>query len=206
MRHRVLQPLICAALLTFASATAGAASGSPQLPVPADVLVPLGASDPYDAAFREGVQHYHEGHHAHALQLWREPARAGHAGAQFSLGVAHATGNGTPTDLERAIHWWRAAAEHGHAAAQFNLGMLYRQGRGVEQNLAQARLWWHRAAERGDAAAQFHLGVLAATGEGESRDYRKAADWWRRAAEQDYEPAVKGLEILRSSGVPVDAL
>ena len=206
MRHRVLQRITSAALLALVAGSAVATSGGPHRPDAGDALRPLGANDPYDAAFRIGVQHYEAGDYTQALRAWRAPARAGHAGAQFSLGVAYATGNGAKESLEHAIRWWQSAAESGHAGAQFNLGLLYRQGRGVERNLAQARDWWKRAAAGGDAAAQFHLGVLAATGEGEPRDYRKAADWWHRAADQGYEPAVKGLEILRSSGVPVDAL
>jgi TPR repeat protein len=207
MRSRALHRITLAALLALTAGAAPAASSETRRAVlPGEALLPLGAGDPYDAAFRVGVSHYRSGDYARALEVWREPARAGHPGAQFSLGVAYATGNGTKQDIGRALRWWRAAAERGHAGAQFNLGLLYRQGRGVERSLAQARAWWQRAAAAGDAAAQFHLGALAATGEGEPRDYRKAATWWRRAAEQNYEPAIKGLEILRSSGVPVDAM
>lgn len=205
MRDRSLHVMVLGLLLAPAPAWVPAAPVAPGAPPSAtDALVPLSESNPMDAAFREGVQRYESGEYAAALRAWREPAQAGHAGAQFSLGVAYATGNGAAEDLDRAVRWWEAAAEQGHAGAQFNLGLLYRYGRGVEQDVATARQWWRRAAEGGDAAAQFRLGALAATGQNEPVDYEKAVRWWRRAAAQGYKPAVKGLKILEEGGATPD--
>ncbi len=161
--------------------------------------------DLMEEAFREGVRLYQSGDYTGAVRVWQTPAKRGHAGAQFSLGVAYVTGNGVAQSLEHAIQWWHAAAAQGHVSAQLNLGLLYWRGEGVEKDIAKARLWWRQAAEGGDAMAQFHLGALAATGEGEPLNYQEAVRWWRRAAAQGHHQAIKGLEILKSSGVRVDA-
>jgi TPR repeat protein len=161
----------------------------------------IGNVDLMEAAFREGVSHYESGDYDAAARAWHAPANRGHPGAQFSLGVAHATGRGVATSLVDAIRWWQAAAAQDHPGAQLNLGLLYWRGEGVEKNLVTARMWWKRAAIGGDAVAQFQLGALAAMGEGEPHDYREAARWWRLSAAQGYPQAIKGLEILRSHGL-----
>jgi len=195
------------ALLALALLPIGghALSGAPFPSEPVlDALGKLSDAEQLEAAFEEGVALYEAGDPAAAVARWQAPARRGHAGALFSLGVAHATGNGVPRNLERAIAYWEAAAARGHTAAQVNLGLLYWRGEGVAQDPAQARRWWLEAAAGGDAVAQFHLGAMAATGEGAPRDYGAAVRWWRRAAAQGYRPAIEGLELLKRSGVRVD--
>ena len=202
--RRLLGPVL-GVVIAAAPALAGAVSTAPAIAVPATkALAPFTDVDLVEAAFREGVQLYQAGDYAAAARTWEAPAARGHAGAQFSLGVAYATGNGVSQSLTRAVEWWREAASKGHVTAQLNLGLLYWRGEGVEKDLAKARKWWRRAADGGDAAAQFHLGAMAAIGEGEPLNYKEAARWWRRAAAQGYVQAIKGLEILRSSGVALE--
>lgn len=198
---RFILPLLLATGMNTANAvTGGGISLSNTNP-----LTPLsGEIDLMDVAFQEGVAFYESGDYAAAVRRWQIPADRGHAMAQFSLGVAYATGKGVPLSLARAIQWWQAAASGGHLGAQLNLGLLYWRGEGVEKDLTKARMWWQRAANGGDAAAQFHLGALAATGEGEPRNYKEAARWWRLSAAQGYSQAIKGLEILKSSGTSED--
>ncbi len=160
--------------------------------------------DLMETAFREGVTQYEDGEYTEAARTWLAPAKYGHAGAQFSLGVAYATGNGVAQDMHTAIRWWNEAARQGHAAAQVNLGLLYWRGVGVERDLERARAWWRRAAEGGDAAAQFHLGAMAATGEGSPIDFDDAIRWWRLSAAQGYELAIEGLQIMERHGFAVD--
>jgi TPR repeat protein len=181
----------CAAAITTATATA---------PSVREMLAPLGDMDLLETAFRDGVNAYEAADYNLAARLWQMPADRGHSGAQFSLGVAYATGRGVAPDLKQAIHLWQLAAAQGHLGAQLNLGLLYWRGEGVEKDLTKARMWWEQAATGGDAAAQFHLGALAAMGEGEPRDYQEAARWWRLSAAQGYRQAIKGLEILKTHG------
>lgn len=199
--HRLVLGLLLSCISCGAAAVATA-------PLPAErgtaPLAPLGDMDLLESAFREGVTLYESGDYDAAARVWQSPAQRGHAGAQFSLGVAYATGNGVSASLERAIQWWQSAAAQGHVGAQLNLGLLYWRGEGVEKDLAKARLWWERAANGGDAAAQFHLGALAATGEGAPRNYKEAVRWWRLSAAQGYRQAIKGLEILKSHGATTE--
>jgi len=58
------------------------------------------------------------------VSWYRRAAEAGHAAAQFNLGVCYANGDGVAKDAEQAVLWYRRAAEAGHTDAQFNLGVL----------------------------------------------------------------------------------
>jgi uncharacterized protein len=187
--------------LTLAPAlTQAAASNAPMTPSPATSLTTLTETSPLEATFQMGLRAFDEGDYAAAAKLLRAPAEHGHVGAQFTLGVMHATGKGIATDIGRAVQLWEAAGAQGHAASLFNLGVLYANGRGVEKDAAKARMYWHLAATSGDPSAQFHLGALAATGEGGPRNYQEAARWWRAAAAQGNQQAAEGLEILKAHG------
>lgn len=161
----------------------------------------LGSEGAAERAFLEGVAAYQDGQYDRAVRLWHAPAEQGHVGAQFNLGVAFATGQGADVNYAQAARWWQSAGHQGHTTAQYNLGLLYSRGQGVDKSAAKARMWWYLAAMSGDAAAQFHLGAMAATGDGEAQDFNEAALWWTRSAAQGYEPAVKGLEILKEHGI-----
>lgn len=202
---RPLLALIFGALFAGYTGSAAAMSTKPLAATPVmKSLTVFSEPDLMETAFREGVAQYEDGEYTEAARTWLAPAKYGHAGAQFSLGVAYATGNGVAQDLNAAIHWWNEAARRGHPSAQVNLGLLYWQGVGVERDLAKARLWWRQAADRGDAAAQFHLGAMAATGEGSPIDFNDAIHWWRLSAAQGYELAIEGLQIMERHGFAVD--
>ena len=207
-RARCVRPLFAVLLSTlFAGHAVVAAAIVPEPLETSRLLKSLAAfsePDMMETAYREGVSQYEDGEYVEAARTWLTPAKYGHAGAQFSLGVAYATGNGVAQDLSTAIRWWNEAARQGHAAAQVNLGLLYWRGVGVEKDLAKARSWWRRAADSGDAAAQFHLGAMAATGEGAPLDFDSAIHWWRLSAAQGYELAIEGLQIMQRHGFAVD--
>lgn len=204
-RTRLLMPFVAGAWFALHGAFAQATSTEPfDHPQVAKSLAQLTEPDLMEAAFREGLRYYQSGDYAAAARTWLAPAQHGHAGAQFSLGVAYATGNGVSQDLNAAIRWWSAAARQGHPTAQSNLGLLYWRGIGVEKDLAKARELWRRAADNGDAVAQFHLGAMAATGEGIPLDFDEAIHWWRLSAAQGYELAIEGLQILKRHGFAAD--
>lgn len=196
--RRLFLALGLVAALSFG--TAAAAPVTTRTGEPVNVPVQLGDEALQEQAFREGVTAFEAGDYAGAIRHWESPADNGHTLAQFSLGVAYATGQGAEIDTVEAVRWWSAAAQHGNTAAQYNLGLLYSRGQGVEKDINVALKWWHMAASRGDAAAQFQLGALAAMGEGRPRDFADAAHWWRLSAAQGFEQAIKGLEILRAHG------
>jgi uncharacterized protein len=204
-RARLLIPFLASAWFAVHAGFTHAMSTEPfAIPHVAKSLSRFTEPDLMEAAFREGVKYYEGGDYAAAVRAWQAPAKHGHPGAQFSLGVAYATGHGVAQDLNAAIRWWRAAASQGHATAQSNLGLLYWRGIGVEKDLAKARELWRRAADNGDAVAQFHLGAMAATGEGIPLDFYEAIRWWRLSAAQGYELAIEGLQILKRHGFAAD--
>jgi TPR repeat protein len=198
--HPLLQTVCGIVIAGYAGLVLAIGTESLANPPASKALALLSEPDLMETAFREGLVQYEEGDYTEATRTWMAPARHGHAGAQFSLGVAYATGNGVTQSLDTAIAWWIEAADRGHTTAQLNLGLLYWRGAGVEKNLAKAHEWWRRAAERGDAAAQFHLGAMAATGEGIPLDFNTAIRWWRLSAAQGYELAIEGLDIMERHG------
>jgi TPR repeat protein len=204
-RHRLLYALLLGGLFTAHAGFANAIGVEPLTTTSlAKALALLTEPDLMETAFREGLASYEDGDYTAATDTWLAPAKYGHAGAQFSLGVAYATGNGVAQSLDTAIRWWNAAARQGHAAAQLNLGLLYSRGLGVEKDLVKARDWWQRAADGGNAIAQFQLGAMAATGDGIPLDFDEAIRWWRLSAAQGYERAIEGLQILRRHGYVAD--
>jgi uncharacterized protein len=204
-RARLLMLFVGGACFAAHAGLTQAMSTEPfDTPRVAKSLMRLTEPDLMEAAFREGLKYYEGRDYAAAVRTWLAPAQHGHAGAEFSLGVAYATGNGVARDLDAAIRWWSAAARQGHPTAQSNLGLLYWRGIGVGKDLAKARELWRRAADKGDAAAQFHLGAMAATGEGIPLDFDEAIHWWRLSAAQGYELAIEGLQILKRHGFAAD--
>ena len=74
-----------------------------------------------------------------AVELYREAADAGHAGAQWALGDILFHGrNGTPEDIQEAIIWFEKAAAQDQMDATLLLGLLMRKGRGLPKNLPRA--------------------------------------------------------------------
>ena len=81
-----------------------------------------------------------------ALKWYLEAAEQGQAGAQCSLGVMYALGEGAPQDYAQAAFWYRKAAEKGVPGCQVSLGSLYEKGQGVPQDYAEAYFWYDLAA------------------------------------------------------------
>ncbi len=92
-------------------------------------------------------------------------ATAGHAGAQYNLGVLYNEGLGVKRDYGQAREWYEKAAaasdSEPSSLAQYNLGILYYKGQGVPQDLATARRWWEKSAAQGYANAQQALQAIS---------------------------------------------
>jgi TPR repeat protein len=73
---------------------------------------------------------------------------AGHAGAQFQLGIMYGSGLGMTEDAALSTAWYCRAAEQGPAEAQTALGDLYAKGIGVAADPGAAREWYEKAAAR----------------------------------------------------------
>ena len=104
-------------------------------------------------------------------------AEIGDSAALCDLGSRYECGNGTETNVEKAVECYRKSAEQGYAEGQRKLGSMYARGIGVIQNFAEAFNWYRKAAEQGNAAAQNNLGWLYENGEGVDKNITEAVKW-----------------------------
>jgi len=81
-------------------------------PLPAFLAFAFAASTAAPAATSAAVQAPPPAHAARADEL-RARAEQGDAGAQLSLGLMYAIGQGVPRDYAQAAAWYRKAAEQG---------------------------------------------------------------------------------------------
>jgi uncharacterized protein len=139
------------------------------------------------------------------VPLWKQAAEAGHARAQFYLGVCYDEGNGVENDLVEAMRWYRQAAESGHRVAQYNIALGYRKGEGVPVDKEATVYWLTRAAEAGYAEAQRDLGYCYHEGDGISIDFIAAAHWYRKAAKSGDAIACYNLYLSYHDGDGVKA-
>ncbi len=131
-------------------------------------------------------------------------ANAGHAAAQYELGVAYFDGRTVARDLKAAALWLERAATQGLAPAQYRLATLFEKGMGVTRDPSLAKLWYQRASERGNARAMHNLAVMTAEGATGKPDYATAAIWFKKAAELGVADSQYNLAILYARGLGVD--
>jgi uncharacterized protein len=142
-----------------------------------------------------------------ALELMKEAAEAGHAGALGGVGYFYASGVGVPKDPGEAARWFRKGAEAGSPKAQFNLGSVLLAGAGVPKDEAEGRTWIERAAEAGFPEAQARMGQMYFFGEcGLEEDTEAARKWLLPAAEAGIPQAQNALGFILAyaKGVPAD--
>ncbi len=84
-----------------------------------------------DARFEAAAWAYEAKDYQKAREIWLPLAEAGHAGAQYKMGVLYGWGRLGPKDYVTAAGWYKNSAEQGYAQAQNNLALLYGRGDGV---------------------------------------------------------------------------
>lgn len=192
-----------------AAPTAGAAIDTAELKVQADAGE-SGAQEAYALRLEAG-HHYSE-----AAKWYRRAAEAGHAEAQYRLGVLLLTGRAgidasrpaLPAQPRVAIHWLTAASRQDHASAQSQLGRCYQGGVGVGANSVEAYKWFLLAAER-DAAARTERDRVALGLSSEQIQKAKSQAAAFRAGDRS-DPRIKivtqaELSATSSSGPPTEA-
>ena len=127
-------------------------------------------------------------------------ANAGHADAEFQVGVKYELGAGVPKDPAQAAAWYRKAADQGNPEAEHSLGVLYETGNGVTLDASVAAQLYRKAADQGFAPAQFSLGLCYAHGAGVLQNYTEAVKWYEKAAEQKNTDALMNLAYLYHKG------
>jgi GAF domain-containing protein len=68
-------------------------------------------------------------------------ASRGSVGAEYSLGMRYANGDGTKQDYREAKQWFLRAAERGHIRAQAKVAACFWAGRGGPQDYSKAYFW-----------------------------------------------------------------
>ena len=117
-----------------------------------------------------------------AVEWLARAAEAGHAQAQFTLGLFYQHGRGVAKDPFMATEWFSEAAEQGDAQAQFALGVALGKGKGIAKSHEQACYWYAKAAMQGNGKAQFNLALRLTEGLGCVKDAVAAAYWFGQAA------------------------
>ncbi len=172
-----------------------------RAPVELDgVLAPLGSG------VESGLDEAPSDTDRYTVDRYRNAAEAGHAWAQFRLGLMYAEGGAVAPDARVAVFWFRKAAAQEHAAAQYALGVVHAFGHGVARDEVLAVHWFRVAAEQGYPLAQHDLGLMYYKGMGVEKDDAEAVRWWMKAAEQGNAPAQSklGAMYIRGTGVPRD--
>lgn len=137
----------------------------------------------------------------------RKAAKAGHAEAQFRLGVMYGNGDGVALDHAQAVAWFEKAASQGHENALITMAWMFATGAGVEVDEARARELYLRAAESGSSKAQYVVATMYRFAQyGVEKDMAKAVDYYQRAANQGMPTAqfALGKMLMEGKGVMQD--
>ena len=71
-----------------------------------------------EATFKRGNRHLMAKEAAKAISCYQRAANAGHAGAQYNLGLSYLKGEGVPRDALYGLGWLAKAADGGDEKAQ----------------------------------------------------------------------------------------
>ncbi len=163
------------------------------------VVAAMGAAHPVLADARPGVDAWSKGDYANAVKLWRGPAAAGDADAQFNLAQAYKLGRGVPMDLQQAESWYKKAADQGHLQAADNYGLiLFTNNRRTE-----ALPYLQESVERGEPRAQYVLGTAHFNGDFVGKDWVRAYALMTRASAQGIDAASRSLTQM-DQYIPMD--
>jgi len=163
-----------------------------------------------DREFRRGWQAYQRGAFWEAHEAWVPLAEAGHARAQYNLGVLYADGRGVERDMTRALAWWTQAADNNHLRAMHNIALARisgfdgPSGSQIGPDYQAALVWLEKAAAAGLANSQYTLGKMYQYGLGVEQDDERAAQLFLAAAEQDFAKAQYNLGKAYRDGTGVE--
>lgn len=125
---------------------------------------------------------YRMGNFEKAVEVYLQSAEAGNAEAQFDIGYAYYTGEGTQRDYTSAAMWFKRSAKQNFAKAQYNLAYCYMNGRGVPRDYDKAYNLLLKSAENNYKRAQLTLadcyarGVLVGKNEDEYNKWKDKAE------------------------------
>lgn len=169
------------------------------------------SEDVKESLLEHAAEYALRGEHEKAAFCYRRAAEpraadAGHAHAQFQLGVAYAEGCGVRADPVEAVRYFQLAATQGLAVAHSALGDCYTSGTGVALDVKLAVRHYRKAARKGESGAGRELGRCFRCGAGVDEDWDEAMHWYAIAAGQGDEEAMYwcGVGYMSGNGVPED--
>ena len=151
-------------------------------------------------SFKKAKHAYDRKNYIQAFALFMQAAELGNADAMFFLALCYENGNGTKTNLEKAVEWYKKSAELGNAKSMNNLGLCYQEGKGVNQAHLQAVIYFQKASELGNAYAMNNLGECYYNGLGVNCNYEKAVQLFKKAVELGNSDAMNNLGIAYRDG------
>lgn len=146
---------------------------------------------------------YRMGNFKQAVEVYQQAAETGNAEAQFDIGYAYYSGEGTERDYTTAAMWFKRSAKQKFAKALYNLAYCYMNGRGVPRDYDKAYSLLLESAETNYKRAQLTLadcyarGVLVEQNEEESIKWKNKAEGKteeKLAAKQAELPLIKQKE------------
>lgn len=135
-----------------------------------------------------------------------------HPGAQWLVGLAHATGLGAVRNVEEGMRLLQLAANSGHARAQYDLAELLVKQPGVASHARAVQLF-AAAARQEHLAAMYRLGMLYRSGDvpdaapaarvaaRHAPHLVRAVEWLARAAERGHREAQYELGQMHAQGL-----
>lgn len=140
---------------------------------------------------------YRMGHYDQAVALYEQAAQAGNAEAQFDIGYAYYTGEGTTRNYTSAAMWFKRAAKQQFAKAQYNLAYCYMNGRGVPRDYDKAYDLLRASAENNYKRAQLTLADCFEKGILVEHNQAESDKWKARAEAKKAEPATVETALLQ---------
>ena len=136
---------------------------------------------------------------AKAVELYREAAELGCAGAMFRLGELYKEElGGEESADELSLAWVEKAATMGYPPAVSLCAEMCRQGNGVETIMDLDVEWRSKGEDYDSPVTQNALGELS-----EATDPQRAASYYQKAANRKYPPALYNLSRLYRDGLGV---
>lgn len=111
------------------------------------------------------------------FQWMRKAAEEGNVDAQKDLAFLYKTGEGTPTNYDKAIYWYKRAADNGNVYAKYEIGSIYA---GKLNDYSKGFPWFLQAAKEGDEEAKYALWHCYVYGWGVQQNRSEAEKWKRQ--------------------------
>ncbi len=122
---------------------------------------------------------------AELLRYYRGQALDGDAHAQFRVGYAYETGDGLPTDDDKAVSWYKRAAHQGHRNAIMNLAAIDEKDRPFVDPESEYEKELTAKAREGDVDARNQLARMLVNNVLGNPDYRQIYSWIKELALAD---------------------